>query len=239
MQFSSVLLSGRFLRRYKRFFVDIELDDGRIITAHCPNTGSMQGVLIPGNRVWISQSSDPKRKLPYTWELVEIDKTYVGVNTQNPNKIVAGALLSGYISSLASYSTIQAEVKYGIENSRIDFLLTDLHQNRCYVEVKNVHYVKEETTQRVAIFPDSETSRGVKHLNELMGMIDQGHRAVIIYCVQRSDCETMRFGMEFDPLYAKTAVKALKHGVEMLPYSCDITLSGINLYKPLNLIMEI
>jgi sugar fermentation stimulation protein A len=239
MHFPSTLLSGHFIRRYKRFFVDIELDDGRTVTAHCPNTGSMQGVLTPGNKVWISQSADPKRKLPYTWELVEIDKTYVGVNTQNPNKIVSKALLAGSISSLATYSTIQAEVKYGNENSRIDFLLTDIHHNRCYVEVKNVHYVKEENKRRVAIFPDSETTRGVKHLHELMTMVDQGHRAVILYCIQRNDCEAMRFGMEFDPLYTKTAVNALKHGVEMIPYSCNITLSGINLYKPLDLITEI
>jgi sugar fermentation stimulation protein A len=199
----------------------------------------MQGVLTPGNVVWVSQSSDPKRKLSYTWQLVEIDKTYVGINTQNPNKIVSGALLAGYIPGLAAYSTIQAEVKYGSENSRIDFLLTDIHQHRCYVEVKNVHYAKEEQGRRMAIFPDSETTRGVKHLNELMGMIDQGYKAVIVYCVQRRDCDAMRFGVEFDPLYAKTAVKALKHGVEMLPYSCDITLNGINLYKPLELIKEI
>lgn len=239
MHFSSVLISGRFIRRYQRFFADIALDDGRVVTAHCPNTGSMQSVLTPGNKVWMTQSNDPKRKLPYTWELVELDGTYVGVNTQNPNKIVADALLAGYIPSLATYSTIQVEVKYGVENSRIDFLLTDIHQNRCYVEVKNVHYVTENGTRREACFPDSKTTRGVKHLNELMGMVDQGHRAVIIYCIQRRDCDAMRFGTEFDPIYAATAVKALNHGVEMLPYSCDITLNGINLYKPLDLIAEI
>lgn len=239
MQFSSPLLQGLLIQRYKRFFADIELLDGTVITAHCPNTGSMQGVLIPGSSVWVTQSNDPKRKLKYTWELVEMDGTYVGVNTQNPNRIVGDALMSGYISQLAKYETIQAEVKYGVENSRIDYMLTDKHDNRCYVEVKNAHYSKIERGNRIGIFPDSKTTRGVKHLHELMRMVDQGHRAVLIYCLQRRDCESLRFGVEFDPVYAKTAVMALKHGVEMLPYSCAITLDGITLYKPLNLIMEI
>lgn len=239
MQFSSILLPGRLIKRYKRFLVDIELTDGRIITAHCPNTGSMQGVLTAGNPVWVSKSSDPKRKLPYTWEFVDVDGTYVGANTQNPNKIVNDALTAGYIPELAKYTTIKPEVKYGTENSRIDFLLTDIHENRCYVEVKNAHFAQAEKGQRVGIFPDSPTTRGVKHLEELMRVVDQGHRAVLIYCVQRGDCEALRFGAEFDPIYAKTAVKALKHGVEMLPYSCAITLNGITLYKPLKLITEI
>lgn len=239
MQFSSSLLRGRLIKRYKRFFADIELLDGTIITAHCPNTGSMQGVLTPGTPVWVSQSDNPKRTLKYTWELVEIDGTYVGVNTQNPNRIVGDALISGYIPELASYSTIKAEVKYGTENSRIDYLLTDKNDNRCYVEVKNAHYAKVENSQHVGIFPDSETTRGVKHLHELMRMVDDGHRAVLIYCLQRGDCDSLRFGVEFDPIYAKTAVMALNHGVEMMPYNCAITQQGITLYKPLSLIVEI
>jgi len=239
MRFPSTLLPGRLIKRYKRFFADIELSDGRLVTAHCPNTGAMQGVLTAGNPVWISQSSDPNRKLPYTWEFVEIDSTYVGVNTQNPNKIVGDALLSGHIPQLALYNTVRSEVKYGTENSRIDFLLTDLKGTHCYVEVKNVHYAKTEHARRTAIFPDSKTTRGVKHLNELIRVVEQGHRAVIIYCVQRNDCEILRFGAEFDPLYSKTAVNALKQGVEMIPYSCDITLEGINLNTPLALTTEI
>ncbi|MDP3935749.1 MAG: DNA/RNA nuclease SfsA, partial [Alphaproteobacteria bacterium] len=165
MQFPSVLFPGRFVRRYKRFFADIELLDGTLITAHCPNTGSMQGVLTPGNPVWVSQSEDPKRKLKYTWELAEVDGTYVGVNTQNPNRIVGDALMSGYISTLAPYTTVQAEVKYGTENSRVDYLLTDKQDHRCYVEVKNAHHSKVEQGRKVGIFPDSETTRGVKHLH--------------------------------------------------------------------------
>lgn len=239
MQFSSVSLPGRLIKRYKRFLVDIELTDGRIITAHCPNTGSMQGVLTAGNPVWVSESLDPKRKLPYTWEFVEAGDTYIGVNTQNPNKIVNDALTAGYIPELATYTTIKPEVKYGTENSRIDFLLTDIHENRCYVEVKNAHYARTENGRRVGIFPDSPTTRGVKHLEELMRVVDQGHRAVLIYCLQRGDCEALRFGEEFDPLYAKTALKALNNGVKMLPYSCAITLNSISLYKPLQLITEI
>lgn len=238
MQFSSSLLRGRLIKRYKRFFADIELSDGAIITAHCPNTGSMQGVLTPGTPVWVSQSDNPKRTLKYTWELAEIDGTYVGVNTQNPNRIVGDALMSGYIPELASYSTIKAEVKYGTENSRLDYLLTDKDDNRCYVEVKNAHYAKVEHNRRVGIFPDSETTRGVKHLQELMRVVDEGHRAVLIYCLQRRDCDSLRFGVEFDPIYAKTAVMALNHGVEMIPYSCAITETEITLYKPLNLIVE-
>lgn len=239
MHFKSALIQGRFVRRYKRFFADVELPDGQVVTAHCPNTGSMQGVLIPGAVVYLSPSDDPKRKLPYTWEFVEIDGSYVGVNTQNPNRIVGKALMAGYIPQLANYESLQAEVKYGAENSRIDYLLTDKLGNKCYVEVKNVHYAKIEQGRKVAIFPDSETTRGVKHLHELMRVVDQGHRAVLVYCLQRSDCEALRFGVEFDPLYAKTAVMALRHGVEMLPYSCTITEQGITLYKQLELITEI
>lgn len=239
MHFVSKLIKGRFVRRYKRFFVDVELPDGQVVTAHCPNTGSMQGVLIPGAAVYLSQSDDPKRKLRYTWEFVEIEGTFVGVNTQNPNRIVGEALISGDIPKLACFETVQAEVKYGTENSRIDYLLKDKEEQRCYVEVKNVHYAKIENGRKVAIFPDSETTRGVKHLHELMRVVDQGHRAVLVYCLQRSDCQALRFGVEFDPIYAKTAVQALKHGVEMLPYSCAITEQGITLYKPLELITEI
>jgi sugar fermentation stimulation protein A len=239
MQFSSPLLHGHLIKRYKRFFADIELLDGTIITAHCPNTGAMQGVLKPGIPAWVSQSDNPKRTLKYTWELVEIDGTYIGVNTQNPNRIVGEALMSGYIPGLAAYSTIKAEVKYGAENSRIDYLLTDNDGNRCYVEVKNAHHSAVENGINVGMFPDSKTTRGVKHLHELMRMVDEGHRAVLIYCLQRGDCESLRFGVEFDPVYAKTAVMALKHGVEMMPYSCAITQQGITLYKPLNLIVEI
>ena len=239
MQFPSPLLPGRLIQRYKRFFADIELLDGTIITAHCPNTGSMQGVLKPGTPAWVSQNNNPKRTLKYTWELVEIDGTFVGVNTQNPNKIVGDALISGYIPELSTYSTIKAEVKYGAENSRIDYLLTDKDDNRCYVEVKNAHHSAVENGINVGMFPDSKTTRGVKHLHELMRMVDEGHRAVLIYCLQRGDCESLRFGVEFDPVYAKTAVMALKHGVEMMPYSCAITQQGITLYKPLNLIVEI
>lgn len=239
MHFSSKLIQGRFLRRYKRFFVDVELPDAQIVTAHCPNTGSMQGVLMPGAAVYLSQSDDPKRKLRYTWEFVEVDGTFVGVNTQNPNRIVGEALMAGYIPQIAKYDTVKAEVKYGAENSRIDYLLTDKQGQQCYVEVKNVHYAKVGQGRKIAIFPDSETTRGVKHLNELMRVVDQGHRAVVVYCLQRSDCDGLRFGVEFDPLYAKTAVLALNHGVEMLPYSCAITEQGITLYKPLELITEI
>ena len=239
MQFSSPLLRGRLVKRYKRFFADIELIDGTIITAHCPNTGSMQGVLTPGNFVWVSKNDNPKRTLKYTWELVEVDGTYIGVNTQNPNRILENALKSGYIPVLSAYPTIKAEVKYGTENSRIDYLLTDDDGNRCYVEVKNAHHSAVENDVNVGMFPDSKTTRGVKHLHELMRMVDEGHRAVLIYCLQRGDCESLRFGVEFDPVYAKTAVMALKHGVEMMPYSCAITQQGITLYKPLNLIVEI
>lgn len=238
MHFPSKLLKGQLVRRYKRFLVDIHLENGGHVTAHCPNTGSMQGVLAPGNSVFLSQSKTAGRKLPHTWELVSIDGTYVGVNTHNPNKIVQGALITGIIPKLSHYTTIKPEVKYGIENSRIDFLLTDAEGKQCYVEVKNAHYAKIESEQRVGIFPDSETSRGVKHLHELMRVIDQGHRAIVIYCLQRNDCDAFRFGKEFDPLYAETALKALKHGVEMLPYSCLVTPDTITLNKPLNIILE-
>lgn len=238
MKFETALLLGTLVKRYKRFFADIELEDGGLITAHCPNTGSMQGVLTPGNKVWVSLVDDPKRKLKYTWQYVEVDGTPIGVNTHNPNKIIHEALLQKQIPELSSYSSIRPEVKYGTENSRIDFLLRDDSTQQCYVEVKNVHYAKSEAGRQMAIFPDSVTTRGVKHLNELMRVVDQGHRAVVIYCIQRSDVDALRFGEEFDPEYAKAANLALKHGVEMFPYTCILSPDQITLDRSIELLNE-
>lgn len=235
MQFDSQLLSGTLVKRYKRFFADIQLDSGQVITAHCPNTGSMQGVLTPGNKVWVSHVDDPKRKLKYTWQYVEVDGVAIGVNTQNPNRLVQEALHEKRIQELTSYNDIRSEVKYGEENSRIDFLLENDSGEKCFVEVKNVHYAQVENGNQTAIFPDSVTTRGVKHLNELMRVVDQGHRAVVIYCLQRSDCKVLRFGAEFDPDYAATAQQALDHGVEMFVYTCILAPSHITLNQPIKL----
>lgn len=238
INFQSTLIFGRLIRRYKRFFADIETEEGEVITAHCPNTGSMQGVLTPGNQVWVSRSDNPKRKLSYTWELVEVDGTLIGVNTHNPNNIVHEALQNKFIPEITNYQFVKPEVKYGSENSRIDFLLTDHTGADTYLEVKNVHYSKTEQNETVAIFPDSETSRGVKHLQELIRVVEQGHRAIVLYCIQRNDCTALRFGWEFDPLYAKTALLALSKGIEMIPYSCIMTTTHIQLNKALKLLAK-
>ncbi len=237
--FSSKLIEGVLVKRYKRFFADIELLDGQVITAHCANTGSMRGVLSAGNKVWVSKSDDPKRKLSYSWQSVEVDGIAIGINTHNPNKLVHEALVQRKIKALLSYNHIRSEVKYGEENSRIDFLLSDDEGRLCYLEVKNVHFSMEELGKKTAIFPDSVTARGTKHLNELMGVVAQGHRAVVVYCVQRSDCERLRFGVEFDPVYATTAIEAMNKGVEMFSYSCKVNPDGIVLNGLMQLIKEI
>lgn len=223
MQFTHPILKGKFLKRYKRFFADILLENGETITAHCPNTGAMQGLLVEGSQVWVTHNNDPKRKLHYTWEMSYIDDTMVGVNTQHPNKIIVEAIANNKIPELEGYSKLETEVKYGKQNSRIDILLTYPNNSKYFVEVKNVHY-KEANT---AVFPDSPTTRGVKHLEELCHMMDEGHKAAVVYCIQRNDLKDFRFGEEFDPNYAKMAEKALKKGVKMLPFSCTLDENGI------------
>jgi len=227
MKFTAPLLSGRLQRRYMRFLSDITLDSGEIIKAHCPNPGSMLGLKEPGSRVWVSESDNPKRKLKYTFELIEADGTIVGINTQHPNLLVEEAVLDGTITELSGYENLKREVKYG-KNSRIDLLLDDPEKGRCYVEVKNVHLRREPD---LVEFPDSVTSRGAKHLGELSDMIADGHRAVMVFLIQRDDGKAFSLARDIDPAYGEAFDKAAAAGVEMLAYSCSVSEDEIRAYR--------
>ncbi len=228
MKFKSPLVRGRLLKRYKRFLADVRLDDGRDITATCPNTGSMLGLCDPGLAVWLSESDSPTRKYAHTWELVELvqgkARTYVGINTGHPNAVVAEAITGGRIAPLAGYASLRREVKYG-QSSRIDLLLEDPVKGLAYVEIKNVHLLREPG---LAEFPDSKTERGVKHLAELTDMVRAGHRAVMIYLIQRSDAHRFRPARDIDPKYADALVSARAAGVEAYAAVCRITPEAID-----------
>jgi len=222
MHFSPPLVPGRLIRRYKRFLADIVLDSGEAITAHCANPGALLGGTTPGLRVWVSHQPSPSRKLGWSWQLVEMDGTLVGVNTSLPNKLAEEAILAGRIGELAGYEALKREVGYG-ENSRIDLLLTHPGKPPCYVEVKNVHLKRGEAAE----FPDCVTARGAKHLQELEGVVAKGARAVMLYIIQRHDCSCFRLAADLDPVYAATATHAFSCGVEALAYSCAVTVEGI------------
>ncbi len=232
MKFAAPLIKGRLIRRYKRFLADIELEDGNVITAHVANPGSMMGLKDEGMTVWLSESDNPKRKLPYSWELVEADGALVGINTAHPNGIAAAAIERGDVPSLSGYDHLTREVKYG-ENSRIDILLSGGDKPDCYVEIKNVTLKRDS---HHAEFPDSVTARGAKHLKELAAMVAAGHRAVMFYLVQRADCGAFRLAADIDPAYAVAFAEALAAGVEILCYDCHITPAGICLGSPVPVI---
>ncbi|SON56094.1 Sugar fermentation stimulation protein A [Hartmannibacter diazotrophicus] len=219
MRFSKPLVRGQLVKRYKRFLADVILDSGEAITAHCANPGSMLGLNTPGSLVYLSKSDDPKRKLPYSWEIMEADGGLVGINTAHPNGLVADAILDGTIAELAGYETLRREVKYG-KNSRVDILLTSPDKPDTYVEVKNVHLMRDKG---IAEFPDSVTSRGAKHLYELADMVEAGRRAVMVFLVQRTDCTLFKLADDIDKAYAKAFAEATERGVETLIYRCDIT----------------
>lgn len=232
MEFQHPLIEGQLLKRYKRFLADIELHDGRLITAHCPNSGAMLDITTPGSRVWVSQSSNQFRKLAYTWHLIEVDGTIIGVNTSWPNVLVEEAIRCQKILPLTGYETLKREVKYG-SNSRIDILLETSERPLCYVEVKNVHLKRNKR----ALFPDCVTERGTKHLKELTNLVQQGIRAVMIYVIQRNDCSEFSFATDLDPLYATTATLALDQGVEAYAYSCQMSITGIEISREIPLIL--
>lgn len=229
MRFSPPLFPAKLIRRYKRFLADIEIcATGERLTVLCPNTGSMLGLTAPGSIVWVSQSANPSRKYRFTWELIEVDlgagPTLVGINTANPNALVAEAIAAERIGEISGYGSLRREVKYG-ENSRIDFLLEGGADDRpCYVEVKNVHMMRRAG---LAEFPDSRTDRGTKHLRELSLMVAQGCRAVMLYLVQRSDAESFALAHDVDPAYASAFVRAEEAGVEMLCYRCRMSADEI------------
>ncbi len=229
MEFCSPLERGRLVSRYKRFFADVAMDDGREITAHCPNPGAMLGLNTPGLPAWLSRSDSSTRKLAHTLELVQADGGLVGVNTLHPNRIVAEALEQRAIPELAGYAAIRREVKYGAA-SRVDFLLTDPDRAPCWLEVKNVHLMR---TPGLAEFPDCVAARSLKHLAELSREVADGARAVMLFVVQRSDCDLFDAASDLDPAYAKGLTAAARAGVEVLCYDCDISLERIVLGRRL------
>ncbi|MDD9717250.1 DNA/RNA nuclease SfsA [Dinoroseobacter sp. PD6] len=231
MRFQTPLVPARLVRRYNRFLSDAVLEDtGEEVRAHCPNPGAMLGLKDAGQRIWLESNDDPKKKLRYGWRLVELaDGHMAGIDTSVPNKVVGEALAARAITELAAYGTIRAEVKYGT-NSRVDFLATEPGLPDTYVEVKNVHLRRAEDW---AEFPDSVTTRGAKHLAELARMVEAGHRAVMLYLVQRTDCTRLRLAPDLDPSYARAFDAARATGVEMLCYGTLIDTGGVTLGQAL------
>lgn len=220
MQFATPLVRATLMRRYKRFLADVRLEDGAESVAHCANSGSMMGCAEPGATVWLSPNTSKTAKLDWRWELVEAEGTLVGINTSRPNAIVEEAIKADAIDELTGYKTLRREVKYG-QNSRIDLLLED--PGLCYVEVKNV-------TLKVgneARFPDAKTARGLKHLQELGQMVAHGHRAVMVYLVNRNDCQYFAPVSDIDPAYAEGFKTALEAGVEAIALACDVSPQAI------------
>ncbi|AKS44706.1 sugar fermentation stimulation protein A [Octadecabacter temperatus] len=224
MRFATPLVSARLIRRYMRFLSDMELEDGSVVKAHCPNPGSMMGLKDEGIRVWIEGNDDPKKKLDWGWRLIELDDAFVGIDTGAANGIVAEALSNG-IADLGEYETIRPEVKYR-EKSRVDFLLSAEGRRDCYLEVKSVTLSRETG---LAEFPDSVTARGAKHLGDLAAMVEQGHRAVLLFLVQRTDCTHVTLAADLDPTYAAAFKSALAAGVEVMCFDCTISPEGISL----------
>ena len=222
MKFPAPIQKGVLIKRYKRFLADIILGD-EIILAHCANTGSMKGVKDERAVVWVTEAQNPNRKLKWDWQVIEVNGARVCINTATANPIVEEAILAGQIPELTGYTSLRREVKYG-QNSRIDILLGDETKPLCYVEVKNVTLSR---TQGLAEFPDSPTARGTKHLRELADMARQGHRAVMFYLVNRTDCTNFKLADDVDPNYAKECAKAQDAGVEILVYRTDIRPEGI------------
>ncbi|HIG36753.1 MAG TPA: DNA/RNA nuclease SfsA [Oceanospirillaceae bacterium] len=232
MDFSLPLQEATLQLRYKRFLADVVCHAGTDLTLHCPNTGSMKNCAQPGSRIWYWDSANTKRKYPCTWELVEVENQHLAcINTQRANGLVVEAINNGVIQELQGYDQLQTEVKYGQENSRIDILLT--HKGpvpRCYVEVKNVTLMAEDG---LGLFPDAVTERGRKHLRELVAMVDQGYRAVLVYCVAHTGIDRVAPAWSIDPAYADSLIWAMQSGVEVLAYGADINLTSMSLVRRL------
>ena len=228
MNFKSKLISGEFIKRYKRFFVDVKIDKN-IVTAHCPNTGSMMGLLNKGNRVWLSKSDDKKRKLKYTLEIIEEKSKKIGVNTHFTNKIVLDALNNRLIKDFKNLDNLQQEVKFG-ENTRFDFLVSN-NKKKLFIEVKNVTLSR---TAGLAEFPDAVTSRGLKHIRELLNAKKKGYEIYLLFVIQRDDCEKFQIAKDIDPKYYELLVKAVKKKLHLLCYDCKFSSKGIKLNKRIN-----
>jgi sugar fermentation stimulation protein A len=223
MHFARPLIQGALLRRYKRFLADVELPDGNVVTAHCANPGAMTGLANPGAKVWLEPNDHPKRKLRFSWKLVEINGAFVCIDTAAANKVVAEALAADRLPSLTGYDNIRAEVPYGT-NSRVDFLLTSANKPDCYVEVKSVSLHRSGT---LAEFPDTVTKRGAKHQAELAEVAKCGARAVLLYLVMRTDCSAVSIAADIDPNYAAASQCAVANGVEIHAYSTYIDAKAV------------
>lgn len=236
MKFPSPLIKARLIKRYKRFLADVLLEDGTTSVAHCANTGSMLGLCEPDSTVYLSPNTNPKAKLDYRWEMIDVGSSLVGINTSRANAIVEEAIENNRIAELQGYDSLKREVKYG-ENSRIDILLSDLTgneaPNNCYVEVKSVT-LKSDAKAR---FPDAVTKRGAKHLAELTQMVQDGHRAVMLFLIQRSDCTSFKAADDIDPNYADALSAANQAGVEILVYDCTLTEEEITLRRPVKALL--
>lgn len=231
------LLAGTFVKRYKRFFTDVRTADGELLTLHCPNTGSMKNCQVEGSDCWYSLSDNPKRKLPGTLEIVTTSHGQLaGVNTSRPNRLVYEVIEAGLVPELAGYQRIRTEVRYGEEKSRIDLLLEDNALGLCYVEVKNVTL---DMGQGLAMFPDAVTSRGSKHLRELMAMVAAGHRAVLFFCVQLTGAECLEVAADIDPVYAQTLSQAVAAGVEVIAWRAAFRADEIVLEKPISCLQDL
>ena len=228
MFFENKLISGLFIKRYKRFFVDIKIKN-QIITAHCPNTGSMYGLLKEGNRVWVSKSKNPNRKLKYTLEIIQDKKSMVGVNTHSTNKIVKHGLQNNLIQEFKDIMKIEPEIRFGL-NTRFDFLIS-FKKSKAFVEVKNVTLSRKK---KVAEFPDAITSRGLKHINELMKASKKGYKIFILYLIQRNDCNLFTIAKDIDTEYAKALSKAVKNNLKILCYDCKFSSKGIKMNNKIN-----
>jgi len=224
MNFENELISGLFVKRYKRFFVDVIIDK-KIVTAHCPNTGSMQGLLIKNNKVWLTKSNDPKRKLKYTLQIIECNGSKVGVNTHLTNKIVLDGLNNNKIKNFKAIE-IKTEVKFG-DNTRFDFLITESNSKK-FIEVKNVTLSR---TNKLAEFPDAVTSRGAKHIDELIKAKIKGYDVYLMFVIQREDCDQFSIARDIDPKYANLLSEAIKKKLNILCYDCKFSPKGIKLNK--------
>jgi sugar fermentation stimulation protein A len=236
MRFPAPLIPATLVKRYKRFLADVVLESGEALTVHVANPGAMTGLAAPGSRVWLSKSPDPKRKLAYSWELVEVDfgdgRELVGVNTAQPNPLIAAALAEGAIPELAGYASMRREVKYG-QKSRVDFLLEDAGRPPCYVEVKNVHLMRDVG---LAEFPDSVTLRGARHLDELAAVAAAGGRAVMLFLIQICSASQFRLARDIDPGYGLAFDRALAQGVEAIAYRCTVNSEGLELAAPVPIV---
>jgi len=221
MNFENPLISGLLVKRYKRFFADINVNN-KVVTAHCANSGSMMGLLNKNNKVWLMESNNKKRKLKYTLQIIEDDGSKVGVNTHLTNKIVKDALERNLIKDFSNKVMIKSEQVFG-SNTRFDFYLED-GKNKSFLEVKNVTLKRKP---KIAEFPDSVTARGTKHLNELINAAKKGFKSYLLFVIQREDCNTFKIAKDIDPVYLKTLIKAVKHNVKILCYDCKFLSKGI------------